>query len=193
MNKSITIIQGHPDPGDRHFCHALATAYSEGATATGHDVRFIEAGRLDFPWLKTKADFEHGAPCATIKDAQALILGADHLVIIYPLWLGEMPAILKAFFEQVLRPGFAFDSGKGFGSQQLLRGRSARIVVTMGMPAFIYRWYFGAHGLKSLRRNILGFCGIGPIATDLIGNIDGDASMRGAWLSRMRTYGSRGV
>jgi putative NADPH-quinone reductase len=28
-------------------------------------------------------------------------------VIIYPLWLGAMPALLKGFFEQVFRPGFA--------------------------------------------------------------------------------------
>lgn len=28
----------------------------------------------------------------------------------------------------------------------------ARIVISMGMPAFVYRWYFRAHGLKSLRR-----------------------------------------
>jgi len=28
----------------------------------------------------------------------------------------------------------------------LLAGRSARLVVTMGMQALIYRWYFQAHG-----------------------------------------------
>jgi Flavodoxin-like fold len=64
-----------------------------------------------------------------------------------------MPTLLKGFLEQALRPGFAFKTGnQGWGS--LLKGRSARIVVTMGMPAFIYRWYFGAHGLKRLERSI---------------------------------------
>ncbi|HET8696394.1 MAG TPA: NAD(P)H-dependent oxidoreductase [Gammaproteobacteria bacterium] len=41
-------------------------------------------------------------------EPQAFIAWADHLVMVYPLWLGEMPALLKGFFEQVLRPGFAF-------------------------------------------------------------------------------------
>ena len=37
-----------------------------------------------------------------------------------------------------------------------LKGRSAGIVVTMGMPALVYLWYFGAHSVKSLERNIPG-------------------------------------
>jgi putative NADPH-quinone reductase len=49
-----------------------------------------------------------------------------------------------------------------------LAGKGARIIVTTGMPAPIYRWYFGAHSLKSLERNILGFCGFGPIKESLI-------------------------
>ena len=30
-----------------------------------------------------------------------------------------------------------------------LRGKTARVVVTMGMPAAAYRWYFGAHDLAN--------------------------------------------
>ena len=38
-------------------------------------------------------------------------------------------------------------------------GKSARIIVTMGMPGSLYRWYFRAHSLHSLQRNILDFIG----------------------------------
>ena len=31
-----------------------------------------------------------------------------YLVLFFPLWLGDMPALLKGFLEQVARPGFAF-------------------------------------------------------------------------------------
>ena len=41
----------------------------------------------------------------------------------------------------------------------------------MGMPALIYRWYFGAHGLKSLTQN-LSLVGIAPCQTTLIGMIE---------------------
>ena len=53
--------------------------------------------------------------------------------------------------------------------KKLFKGKSARIVVTMGMPGLFYRWYYCAHSLKSFERNVLRFCGVGPIRTSLIG------------------------
>ena len=50
----------------------------------------------------------------------------------------------------------------------------------MGMPAFIYRWYFGAHGLKSLERSIPCFVGIRPIRETLIGMIGGLSEAKSA-------------
>src|SRR5690606_27150789 len=111
----------------------------------------------------TRQDWEEGEPPAAVRTCQQAITAAEHLLIVYPLWLGDMPALLKAFFEQVARPGFAIAKGGRSLSPGLLKGRSARIVVTMGMPAAFYRWFFFAHSLRSLKRNILKFCGIGPI------------------------------
>ena len=47
-----------------------------------------------------------------------------------------MPALVKGFLQQVARPGFAFfpRADHPFAAGRL-RGRSVRIVVTMGMPA----------------------------------------------------------
>lgn len=38
-------------------------------------------------------------------------------------------------------------------------GRAAHVVVTMGMPALVYRWYFRAYIVKALERNILAALG----------------------------------
>lgn len=187
----ILIIQGHPDADAAHFCHALAETYAEGAREGGHEVRQIAVAALDFPVLSTKEDWEHGAPPAAIRAAQDDLIWAQHLLIVYPLWLGAMPARLKAFFEQAFRPGFAIATGGRGMWRKLLKGRSARIVVTMGMPALLYRWYFGAHSLKSLERNILGFCGIGPIRESVIGLVESGDSRRRRWLARMRALGRR--
>jgi putative NADPH-quinone reductase len=111
------------------------------------------------------------------------------LLVVYPLWLGTMPAVLKAFLEQVFRPGFAFALGEKPWRQRL-KGKSARVIVTMGMPALIYRWYFGAHGLKSLERSILGLCGIRPIRESLFGMIETvSPARREKWLETMRRLG----
>lgn len=195
MGKRITIIQGHPDPRYDRFCHALEGSYAKGAKEGGHEIRIIQVAKLDFPLLRTKEDFEEGKLPACIKQSQEGILGAEHLVIFYPLWHGTMPALLKGFFEQVCRYGFALSNAKGEKMPKgLLSGRTARIVVTMGMPAFIYRWYFGAHSLKSLERNILKLSGIGPIKESLIGRVDeANKKRRIKWLKEMCALGNKGI
>jgi putative NADPH-quinone reductase len=194
MSKHITIIQGHPDPDNSHYCHALAEAYREGAEAGRHPIRIIRVAGLDFPLLRNREDWKTKAPPPCIRKAQEDIAWAEHLVIIYPLWLGTMPAVLKGFLEQALRPEFAISELKEeITWEKHLGGRSARIVVTMGMPALVYRWYFGAHSLKSLERNILKFCGIGPVSESIIGMIEQkDDSRRKKWLERMKKLGKEG-
>ena len=193
MAKQIAIIQGHPDPQGNHFGHALAEAYAMGAQAEGHQVNFIHVAQLEFPLLRSKEEFEKGSPPASIQQAQAIIQQAEHLVFFYPLWMGSMPALLKAFLEQVFRPGFTTGTKEtGKPAQQLLKGKTARIVVTMGMPALLYRWYFLAHSLKSLERNILKFCGISPIQESLIGLVEASEPKRKKWLAKMRGFGQKG-
>lgn len=188
----VAIIQGHPDPAGGHLCHALADAYAEGAAAAGHSVARIEIATLDFPLLRTQAEFEHGALPESLAPARDAILAARHIVIVFPLWLGTMPAVVKAFLEQVMRPGVAFSYQKSGLPKKLLAGRSARLVVTMGMPALAYRWYFFAHGLRGLERNILGFVGIKPIRESLFGMVHAASeAKRRKWLEQMRALGKK--
>lgn len=192
--KHIVVIDGHPDPDPARYCHALAQAYVEAARQAGHSVETIACAELDFPILRTAADFAGGTPPPAISSAQALIRAADHIVIVYPLWLGTMPALLKAFLEQLMRPGFGFEKTGGSGwPKQLLTGKSARIIVTMGMPAFIYRWYYLAHGLRSLERNILRFVGIGPIHETLIGGVEASPAQRAKFIAKLQALGSAGT
>lgn len=194
MPKRIAIIQGHPDPAGHHLCHALADAYAEGAREAGHDVARVEVARIAFPLLRTAQEFENGELPPSLAPARDAVIAADHLVIVFPLWLGTMPAVVKAFLEQIMRPRIALADQKQGVSKRLLAGRSARIVVTMGMPAFIYRWYFGGHGLRGLERSILRFVGIKPVRETLLGMVgDAGETRRRRWLARMRDYGSRAV
>jgi putative NADPH-quinone reductase len=170
MGRRIVLIQGHPHPDARHLCHALEGAYADGAAQAGHETRRIDVGTLDFPLVRDPQDWEHGTVPASLVDAQAAIEWCEHLVMLFPLWLGDMPALLKGFLEQVARPGFAFDRDETnpFGRKRL-GGRSARVIVSMGMPALVYRWLYRAHSVRSLERNILGFVGFAPIHETLIG------------------------
>ncbi len=191
----ILIVQGHPDASERHLCHALAEAYAQGARDGGHELRQVDVSRLEFPFLRSPAEWRHGAVPPALAPVQEDILWAEHLVFFFPLWMGEMPALLKGFLEQVARPGFAFHvtEGNPFG-QKALGGRSARVVVTMGMPAAVYRYFYRAHSLKSLERNILGFVGIGPIHETLIGGVDAlDEKGCARWFDALHRMGAEGA
>jgi putative NADPH-quinone reductase len=188
--KNIVLVLGHPDGSKAHLCHALADQYRAGAEAAGHHVTTVDLGTLDFPLLRDRTEWEKQPAPAALLPAQKAILDANHLVIIYPLWLGGMPALLKGFLEQVLRPSLMPKGNDLSEWSKLLKGCSARIVVTMGMPGIAYRLYFRAHTLKALKRNILAFSGVGPIRSTIFGMVEGASERRRAsWLSLMHKLG----
>lgn len=193
MSRRIVIIQGHPDPAGGHFCHALADAYAIAAREAGYVIDVIDVAGLRLPLLQSRAEWQAPANEPAILTSQRLIQDADHLLVIYPLWLGSMPAVLKGFLEQVMRPGFAVQpGGRGMRFHRLLRGRSARIVVTMGMPALVYRLFFFSHSLRSLERNVLSFVGIAPVHETLVGRVE-SVSTRRHYLRMLEVLGSRGA
>jgi putative NADPH-quinone reductase len=189
----IALIQGNPDPHGAHYGHALGGAYAEGAQRGGHSVRTIDVAALEFPWLRTQQEFNSEDVPPAIRAAQQDLIWANHLVIVFPLWHGMLPAVLKAFFEQLLRPGFALQYRPGGFPQRLLTGKSARIIVTMGMPAIAYRTLFGGHGVKALKHSILWGSGIRPVRTCFIGGIaDRGPEYHQRWLDQVRRLGERG-
>ena len=169
--KRIAVIDGHPDAGHTHLDHALADLYVKVVRDLGCEVRRINVAKLAFPFLSNPEEFVNAPAPVAIRDAQEDIAWADHLAFVYPMWISDMPALLKAFIEQTFRPGFAMDyGGKGRFPKALLKGKSARLIVTMGMPAPIYRWLFGRHMIKSYRL-ALNMCGIRPVVETLIGGV----------------------
>ncbi|MBZ9796410.1 NAD(P)H-dependent oxidoreductase [Mesorhizobium sp. ES1-4] len=192
MARRIAIIQGHPDPAGHHLLHAMADAYAEAATAAGHEVRRVEVGKLEFSLLRTQVDFETGALPPVLVQPREDMRWSEHWVVLFPLWHGTMPALFKGFLEHIFRPGFAMEYRKERFPRRLLTGRSARIVVTMGMPVLLYRWYFGAYGLRAFERSMLSFAGIKPIRESLYGLIYADQTRRARWIEDMRKHGRRG-
>lgn len=171
MAHRILIIDGHPDPDRARLCHALADAYADGARSMGKEVRLISVADVDFELLRTAAQFASPPDHAAVLRARADLMWCDHLVLVFPLWLGDAPALLRGFLEHVARASFVA-AGDGTGLQQKLKGRSARLIITMGMPSLIYRMVFHAHGLKAIMQGVLNMGGIRPIKATLFGAIE---------------------
>jgi NAD(P)H dehydrogenase (quinone) len=157
--KRILMIFGTPKSAS--FGHALGEAYALGARSEGHVVRMLKLGELDFdPVLhngyEQSQNLEHD-----LLEAQREIHWAEHLVFVYPVWWGGLPSVLSGFLDRVLMPGFAFKThGRKHISNELLRGRTAELLVTMDTPPRYFRWVYGAPAHRQMVRTVLAFCGI---------------------------------
>jgi NAD(P)H dehydrogenase (quinone) len=192
MTKRILIVIGNPAKLRKSFSEALAEAYQQGAQGAGYEVRLVNISLLNFdPILHEGYDGEQ-PPELDITHAQQMILWAEHLVFIYPIWGYMIPALLKGFFERTFTPGFAYaEQSNNPLKSGLLCGKSARIIQTTGMPSLVYRLFYWAHGAKALK-SMLKFCGISPIRISYFGSIDESEDKRKIYLEKTKRLGNAG-
>jgi NAD(P)H dehydrogenase (quinone) len=189
--KKILIVQGNPDKNS--FCDALAEAYKKGAFDANAEVKEINIREIEFnPNLafgyKKRVELEQG-----LIESQHLIKWADHLVFVYPTWWGTMPALLKGFIDRVFLPGFGFQyRDDSVWWDKLLKGKSARLIVTMDTPPWYFRLIYGQPGHKAMKKSTLGFCGIKPVRISSIGPVKhSKKSKRISWLNQVQKLGEK--
>jgi len=187
--KKILVINGHPDK--ESFNYALAAAYIRGAETSGAEVKAIDIRELDFnPNLqfgyRKRTELE-----PDLLDAQEKIKWAEHIVWVYPVWWGSLPAIMKGFIDRVLLPGFAFKKREGsLFWDKFLTGRSSHIICTMDQPTWFYRWFNGSPSHKAMKRLTLNFIGIKKVKITSIGPIRlSKDEFRANWLRKIENLG----
>ena len=162
MGKKILIINGHPYKESLNF--ALAEAYKKGAAESGEEIKEINIGDLQF-----NPNLKYGYKKRTVLEQDLLdswdkIKWAEHLVFVFPIWWGGMPAMLKGFFDRLFLPGFAFQYRENsVWWDKLLTGKSAHIIATMDTPYWYFRLVYGNPGIQQFKRTILQFSGINPV------------------------------
>lgn len=189
--KNILIINGHPDA--ESFNQGLSEAYLAGAKASGADVRVINIRDLAF-----SPNLQYGYCQRTelepdLLQARESILWAGHMVWIYPVWWGSVPAIMKGFIDRVFLPGFAFKHREdSVWCDKYLTGKSARIICTMDQPPWYYRLVNGAPSHKAMKKLTLQFVGIKKVKITSIGPIRlSKDSFRQKWLAKIEKLGMK--
>ncbi|MCF6175710.1 MAG: NAD(P)H-dependent oxidoreductase [Victivallaceae bacterium] len=190
-SKKIVVISGHPLA--ESFCGALKTAYCRGARRVGAEVKEIDISALNFnPELKY--GYTKIQPLeADLLQAQATIEWAEHLVFIYPVWWGGMPAKMKGFIDRTFHPtwAFSFDPGAKLPTK-LLTGRSGGMILTMDNYPLIFRLLYGMPAVRQMKKMILNFCGIKPVWFKLFGSVKiATASKRKKWLKTAEKQGAK--
>ncbi|HII72498.1 TPA: NAD(P)H-dependent oxidoreductase [Candidatus Woesearchaeota archaeon] len=186
--KKILLILGNPKT--KSLCRSLADAYEKEAKKAGAEIRRINIGDLKFnPVLKEGYDkIQKLEP--DLKKAQDDIRWADHLVFVFPSWWASMPAVLKGFIDRVFLPGFAFNfrPGKLLPAQHL-KGKTGRLLITMGAPRFVY-WGIFCPGAQIVKMGTFYYCGIKPTRVTLFPSIAPDRKYD-KYIEKARKLGAR--
>jgi len=168
--KKILIILGHPNR--KTLGGSLTESYKNGALRSGAEVKEINLADLDFDPILHLGYKEIQALEPDLVRAQELIKWAEHIVFVYPIWWGTMPALLKGFIDRTFLPGFAFKYRPNSPFwDKFLTGKSARLIITMDAPAWYNYWINGNAGPKAMKKTILEFCGIKPVKVTTIGSV----------------------
>ncbi len=184
----IVVIVGNPQRDS--YSEALGKAYLRGAESGGHQAKLFILADMTFDAI-LRGGYRQLQPLEPdLVAAHEALIACDHMVFIFPLWAGDMPALMKGFIERVLQPELLkvqAAHGKGW---KFFKGKSAHLIMTMGMPGWLYHWYFGRHALKLLKRNILQFTGVRPVRSTIFGMVEtvGD-DKRKQWLREVEAMG----
>ncbi|MCF4166515.1 NAD(P)H-dependent oxidoreductase [Zavarzinia compransoris] len=189
--RRILIVLGHPSGGS--FCAAAASRYAEGAASAGAEIRQLRLGEIAFDPILREGYRSRQPLEPDLEDARAAVTWAEHVVFVYPIWWGSVPALLKGFLDRVFLPGFAFAYREGRPlPDRLLKGRSGRLIVTMDTPGWFNWLVYGAPGHRMMTQTVLKFCGIGPVRRSVFAPVRNSTDKaRAAFLEKMGAAGGR--
>lgn len=160
--KNTLIVTAHPS--SKGFTHKIAVRYKQAAENNWKLVEIMDlyAEENAQPFLSfedVKSDFP--ADDIVMNKVHEKITNADEIVMVAPIWWGQVPAIMKNFIDRNFGAGFAFKYEKWWKVTWLLKWKIAKVFLTCDAPGFIYKffpfanrltWYFGMY--------VFGFCGM---------------------------------
>lgn len=191
--KKILIINGHPDKESYNF--ALSNAYIKGALTSNAEVKTINIRELNF-----NPNLEFGYRKRTelepdLIDAQKKLKWANHIVWIYPVWWGSVPAMMKGFLDRVLLPGFAFQKRQNsLWWDKLLTAKTSRIICTMDQPSWYYKWFYGSPSHNAIKKSTLHFIGVKSVKITAIGPVRlSEDKFRMKWLNKVEKLGEKNI
>ncbi|MDD4374477.1 MAG: NAD(P)H-dependent oxidoreductase [Bacteroidales bacterium] len=191
MSKNILIIHGHPV--NDSFIDQLQKVYIASASARGANIRQLVLRDLNFE-INFREGYRGNQELEPdLIAAQEDISWADHLVFFYPNWWGTYPALLKGFIDRTFLPDFAFRYKSGrTNPDRLLKGKTARLIVTMDSPKWYYYLVQFAPGHHAMRMALLHFVGIKPVKVTTLGLLrKADEKRRASWLKMIKKMGDR--
>jgi len=161
----ILLVLAHPLSDS--FAASLAGTIERRLTENGHTVDLLDLYREGFDPRLTESEraryFEPDYDPAEAGPFVSQLKQADGIVLVFPQWWFNFPAILKGFFDRVFVPGVAFENDTAGGRIQPRLGniRLFWAFTTTGSPWWVVNLYMGNPVRKLLKRGIAAFCAKG--------------------------------
>ncbi len=194
--KKIFILLGHPDKSGMDG--KLTDAYEAGAKEAGHDVRRMNLGEMQFDPILHQGYRAIQNLEPDLKTFQDNLSWCEHFVIIYPVWWVGMPALLKGLFDRVWLPGSEFRYIKTKTGERtifwhrLMRGKTARTILTSGTPPWLVRLLPGNVNAQ-LKWGILWFAGF-SVRSLWLGPAENVPEPKcDAWCEKVHELGRKGI
>jgi len=161
----ILLVLAHPL--EESFAASVAETVRQKLIANGHTVDLLDLYREGFdPRLTVSERLRYFEPAYDPAEAEPFISRlkqADGLVLVFPQWWFNFPAILKGFFDRVFAPGVAFENDPDGGRIQPRLGNIHLFwaFTTTGSPWWVVNLYMGNPVKRLLKRGIAAFCAKG--------------------------------
>jgi NAD(P)H dehydrogenase (quinone) len=189
------ILLAHPNPGS--FNHAVCNAFVEGLKQAGAAYKVNDLYASGFNPVMAGDDFNQ------FEDGQALpedvlaeqekVDEVDGLVLVYPVWWNEAPAILKGWFDRVLSKGWAYDISAEGEFNALLKLKKVVILNTADNPIGLLE-DIGLNAAARLTKadGTFSFCGTAEIEHHILGDVSSDEPGRKRFLKQVKEIGKSG-
>jgi putative NADPH-quinone reductase len=168
---NILIITAHPSSkGDTH---TIAKTYADAKRAKGDTVELVDLYspqyKVDLFAFENIREF----PISPIqKKFHEQMTWAHEVVFVHPVWWSSVPAVMKNWIDLTIWPRVAYKYTPTGAVEKLWLGKSAKVFVTCGGPA----WHYYVPFVLPLRNfwqiAVLWFCGIDLVDFKVCGNLD---------------------
>ncbi len=180
------VIYAHPNPNSFNgaILNQVIKALEDGKHS--YDVIDLYKDRFDpvllFDEKKRRSDMKRDPETA---EYRRIVKNADHLIFIYPLWWGGMPAIMKGFIDRVFAAGEAY-TYQGKLPKGLLKARTASVYYTADAPSWYLRFWRRDADWVTVKDVMLKFCGVRRVKRLLFAGVkDSSEEKRTQWLDRV--------
>jgi len=163
MAQHFLVVLAHPLP--ESFAASAAKTVVEALQGQGQTVDMLDLYAEDFdPRLslaERRAYMEPGyQPAEDVSGIIARLKAADGLILVFPQWWFNLPAIMKGFIDRIFVPGVAFEHDKAGGRivPLMTHIRSFWVVTSTGSPWWVVHLYMGNPVKRILKRGVAAFC-----------------------------------